>query len=167
MKNYRIALIITLVWATGTGTATSAGTLNGENSGMATVNVRTSGQLRVLWQPTSATLIAGNWSAGNNVAQLAIEVVGGSPNTHPAARWTDPYNGQATVSNCTSCRDVSATEGGGLMPLKLECAGASAEDDWQYASASTSLSCTIATSRQATVTAGSYTISLDAAMRTE
>lgn len=101
------------------------------------------------------------------MASLTVDVMNGAPNNAPAAGWTAGYATQEPGDCGAACRDVTAVAGGGVMPLKLSCANAQLDGEWQFAHAGTALNCTIVTSRQAVVAVGQYTLSLDAAMRTE
>lgn len=132
------------------------------------ITVVNTGTITWTFEPVAGGLVAGTWSEGRVVATSAITVENGGINDQPAVRWSVGYAGQTTVPGCDACRDVSA-DAGGVMPLRLMCSGASTDNDggWQYSTTGAVLNCSVAIAKQAFVAVGEYTISLDAAMRTQ
>lgn len=169
MKQYT-RVISTMLLATGCIGATGVGaaTFGKQNTGEATITAHETATVSV-GLDAMPTLHAGVWGAGTKAATLTVDILTPSSTAqHPAAAWTA---GQTAVAGCSACRDIKDTTGAFVLPLKLVCDGATAETvggvDWQYAPTGTTLSCSIEAARMATVTAGTYNLSLDAAMRTE
>lgn len=152
----------------GGATPTFGDTFLNQNSTSATITANETA-IVVVGVDAMPTLHAGVWGAGTKAATLAVDIMTPSSTAQrPAAAWTA---GQTAVAGCSACRDIKDTTGAFVLPLKLVCDGATAETvggvDWQYAPTGTTLSCSIEAARMATVTAGTYNLSLDAAMRTE
>jgi hypothetical protein len=159
-----------IVMAIAMSTMGWADTFTSVSSADAYITVQETATLNASLDYAGGELVAGDWSEGTPAAMLTVSVLQGSSTQRPATRWTPAYPKQSTVNGCDACRDITAAAGVGVMHLKLACTNATmdtANGGWQYATTGSSLSCTIATAQQATVVAGNYTLSLDAAMRTD
>ncbi|MBH2766579.1 hypothetical protein I5Q31_05580 [Serratia marcescens] len=134
----------------------------------ATIHVQQSATISATLTQANGALHAGDWGEGQQVATLQVNLQNGDVFSSPAARWTPAYPKQDPVAGCEACRNIESALGEGVLPLKLTCADANSVDGWQFVLGADVMTCTIATAQLARgVVAGNYTLSLDAALRTE